>query len=150
MNKPISLALFQPDMAPNAGAAMRLCAALGVSLHIIEPCGFPWDDRKIRRTGMDYVDQVDLTRHAAWDRFISAQALNRIVLLTTKADMVYTDFTFKADDIILAGRESAGVPDNVHNAAAARVIIPMQPGLRSLNVVNACAMVLGEALRQVK
>lgn len=129
---------------------MRLCAGLDVPLHIIEPCGFPWDDRKVRRAGMDYVDQVDLTRHSSWDQFKATQAKNRIVLLTTKADMVYTDFAFKQGDILMAGRESAGVPDDVHAAADARIVIPMKPGLRSLNVVNACAMVLGEALRQVK
>ncbi len=144
----MKLALYQPDIPQNAGAAMRLCACLGVSLDIIEPCGFVWDERKIRQSGMDYVDAVTLTRHPSWERFLEANTGSRIVLMTTKAAMPYTDFSFQKKDILLAGRESAGVPDDIHTAADARIGIPMQGGLRSLNIVNASAMILGEALRQ--
>ncbi len=148
-NALIHLALYQPDIPQNAGAAMRLCACLGAPLDIIEPCGFIWDDRKIRRAGMDYIDALDIQRHASWPAFIdSYQNRRRIILLTTKAQSAYTDFAFMPNDIILAGRESAGVPDDVHEAADERITIPMAPGMRSLNVVNAAAMVLGEALRQ--
>ncbi len=142
-----SLALYQPDIPQNVGAAMRLCACLGCPLDIIEPCGFPWDERRIRQSAMDYYEAASLTRHASWDKFLQAKQ-GRIVLLTTKAAVPYTDLAFQPGDILVAGRESAGVPEDVHNAADARIVIPMRPGLRSLNVVNACAMVLGEALRQ--
>lgn len=150
----IQLALYQPDIPQNVGAAMRLCACLGVPLHIIEPCGFPWDERKIKTAAMDYYDAASLTRHKSWDTFKGgtmihcAPTASRIVLLTTKSDHSYTDFTFQDGDILMLGRESAGVPDDVHNAADARVTIAMAPGMRSLNVINAGAMVLGEALRQ--
>lgn len=146
---PIRLALYQPDIPQNTGAAMRLCACLGAGLDIIEPCGFPWDERRIRRAGMDYVEAADIRRHESWDAFRGAYGgTRRLILMTTKAAIPYTDFAFRPDDLLLAGRESAGVPDEVHDAAAARLVIPMRPGLRSLNVVNACAMVVGEALRQ--
>lgn len=146
----LSLALFQPDIPGNVGAAMRLGAALSLPLHIIEPCGFPWDERKIRAAAMDYRDKVDLTRHTSWDAFTSAvRPARRIILLTTRADMAYTACAFRAGDILLAGRESAGVPESVHESADIRINIPMAPGIRSLNVVNACAMVAGEARRQI-
>ena len=144
------LALYQPDIPQNTGAAMRLCAGLGVALDIIEPCGFPWDDRKIKRAGMDYISEADIRRHSSWEDFLIQKSKSRIVLLTTRGDIGYTDFAFRQDDIILAGRESAGVPDDVHNMADARIVIPLRAGLRSLNVITACAMVLGEALRQIK
>lgn len=144
----VSLALYQPDIPQNVGAAMRLCACLGCGLHIVEPCGFPWDARRIRQSALDYYDEDMLSRHASWDRF-SQEKAGRLVLLTTKGAIPYTDFAFRPDDIFLTGRESAGVPDDVHAAADARVVIPMRPGFRSLNVINAAAMVLGEALRQV-
>jgi tRNA (cytidine/uridine-2'-O-)-methyltransferase len=147
----IRLALYQPDIPQNTGAAMRLCACLGAGLAIIEPCGFVWDDKKVRRSGMDYIDAADIVRHASWAQFLDIhQGKRRIILLTTKGAAVYTDFVFRPDDILLAGRESAGVPDEVHEAADARIVIPMRNGMRSLNVVNAAAMALGEALRQVK
>lgn len=146
----MQLALYQPDIPQNAGAAIRLAACLGIGLDIIEPCGFPWDERKIRQSAMDYPDHLDLARHSSWEAFKSARAGRRIVLLSTKAALSYLDFTFRNDDILLAGRESAGVPDHVHEAADARVFVPMRPGLRSLNVVTACAMVAGEALRQTR
>jgi tRNA (cytidine/uridine-2'-O-)-methyltransferase len=145
----ISLALYQPDIPGNVGSAMRLCAGLGVPLHIIDPCGFPWDERKIRTAAMDYRDKVDLARHVSWDRFRQdIPHPRRILLMTTKSDTPYYNCVFQPGDILLAGRESAGVPDAVHDAADLRLNIPMAPQIRSLNVINACAMVLGEALRQ--
>ena len=146
----IRLALYQPDIPQNVGAAMRLSACLGVPLDIIEPCGFPWDQKKIRAAAMDYIDQVDLTRHDSWRSFHTKQDKNRLILLTTKAAMPYWDVAFQPGDILLAGRESAGVPDEVHHAASVRALIPMHGTTRSLNVINACAMVLGEAKRQLK
>lgn len=149
LNSPmLSLALYEPDIPQNAGAAIRLCACLGISLEVIEPCGFPWDERKIRQSGMDYREKVALTRHASWTRFRAACEGRRLILLTTKAAIPYTDYDFRNGDILIAGRESAGVPDHVHAAADGRILIPMRPGLRSLNVINSSAMVLGEALRQ--
>jgi tRNA (cytidine/uridine-2'-O-)-methyltransferase len=144
---PIRLALYQPDIPQNVGAAMRLCACLGCPLDIIEPCGFPWDERKIRQSAMDYYEAASVTRHTSWNAFREGKR-GRTVLMTTKAAIPYTDYPFQPGDILLAGRESAGVPDDVHDAADARLLIPMRPGLRSLNVINACAMMLGEALRQ--
>lgn len=142
------LALYQPDIPQNVGAAIRLAACLGMRLDVIDPCGFPWDERKIRQSALDYRDHLDLMRHSSWDNFKIVSAGRRIILLSTKAALPYLDFEFQADDILLAGRESAGVPEHVHEAADARVFIPMRAGLRSLNVINACAMVAGEALRQ--
>lgn len=141
------LALYQPDIPQNVGAALRLCACLGAGLDIIEPCGFPWDERKIKQSAMDYIDLINYTRHESWGAF-RAQTKGRLILMTTKAAVPYTQFEFRTDDVLIAGRESAGVPDEVHNAADARIFIPMQPGARSLNVVNASAMILGEALRR--
>jgi len=147
----VRLALYQPDIPQNAGAAMRLCACLGVGLDVIEPCGFIWDDKKIRRAGMDYIDAADIARHSSWQAFLdNRQGSGRLVLLTVQGATAYSNFAFAPGDIIIAGRESAGVPDEVHNAADARLLVPMQKGMRSLNVVNASAMVLGEALRQTK
>lgn len=144
------LALFEPDMPPNTGAMLRLGACLGVAVDIIEPCGFPFSDRAMRRAGMDYIDQASIRRHADWSAFETwrRETGQRLVLLTTKAAIDYTAFAFQHDDILLLGRESAGVPGHVHAAADARLIVPMRPGLRSLNVAMAAAMVLGEALRQ--
>lgn len=146
----ISLALYQPDIPQNVGAAMRLCACTGTPLHIIEPCGFPWDERKIRQSGMDYVDQAPCTLHPSWQKFTEKTGESRLILLTTKGADSYYDFRFQPGDILLAGRESAGVPDEVHNAANARLLIPMTGTARSLNVVNAVSMVLGEAIRQLR
>lgn len=147
----LSLAFYQPDIPQNVGAAMRLCACLGAGLEIIEPCGFLWDDRKIRQSALDYYDACRLVRHSSWDKFRDLyKGKRRIVLLTTKAAEPYTGFAFAPGDVLLMGRESAGVPDDVHAAADARLTIPMRPGLRSLNVVNAAAMVVGEALRQTE
>ncbi len=146
----ISLALYQPDIPQNTGTILRLCACLGVAVHVIEPAGFDLSDRALRRAGMDYLEQADLTRHLSWGEFMTwrAASAGRLVLATTRAALPYADFTFRGDDIILMGRESAGVPDAVHEAADARVTIPMAAGLRSLNVATAAAMILGEGLRQ--
>ncbi len=143
------LALFQPDIPQNAGAALRLAACLGIGVDIIEPCGFVWSEPKMRRAGMDYLDSVDLKRHSGWSAY-KDQVPGRIVLLTTAAEARFDEFAFQADDTLLLGRESAGVPADVHDAAHARLRIPMMPGMRSLNVVNAAAIVLGEGLRQTK
>jgi tRNA (cytidine/uridine-2'-O-)-methyltransferase len=143
------LALFQPDIPQNAGALLRLGACLGVPVDIIEPCGFVLSDRRLRRAGMDYLTAVEMTRHASWPAFVAARApAARIVLLTTAGTLPYHRFAFAGDDIILLGRESAGVPAEIHSASHERLTIPMQPGMRSLNVALAAAMVLGEALRQ--
>ena len=141
------LALFEPDIPQNAGALLRLGACLGVPVDIIEPCGFLLDDRRLRRAGMDYLDSVDMTRHSSWRPYRDALQ-GRLLLLTTSGDTPYAAFSFRHDDNLLVGRESAGVPPEVHEGAAARIAIPLRPGLRSLNVALAAAMVLGEALRQ--
>jgi tRNA (cytidine/uridine-2'-O-)-methyltransferase len=144
------IALYQPDIPQNTGTILRLCACLNVEAHIIEPAGFPVSDRHFRRAGMDYLDQVTIMRHDSWPRFEQWRATRgcRLVLFSTKAAQPYLNHHYSADDILLFGRESAGVPDDVVAAADARVVIPIQPGLRSLNVAMAAAMALGEALRQ--
>lgn len=144
------LALFQPDIPQNTGTMLRLAACLGVPVEIIEPAGFDVSDRNLRRSGLDYLDRVAITRHISWNAFQSwrQEAGHRLVLATTKSTTSYTAFRFQPDDILLLGRESAGVPDEVHQVADARVTVPMQPGLRSLNVAVTAAMILGEALRQ--
>jgi tRNA (cytidine/uridine-2'-O-)-methyltransferase len=143
------LALFEPDIPQNAGALMRLGACLGVAIDIIEPCGFLFDDARLKRAGMDYLGFAEVVRHMSWNAFACA-ASGRLILLTTKGAQSYSDFRFAATDILILGRESAGAPENVHQAAAERLRVPMAPGLRSLNVALAGAMVLGEALRQTK
>lgn len=160
MNVPVQtlrLALYQPDIPQNAGTMLRACACLGVAAAIIEPAGFPVSDRHFRRSGMDYLDALRIDRHVDFAAFetwrAGEKALlggHRLVLLTTKAAVDYAGFAFAPDDIILTGRESAGVPEAVHAAADARLLIPMQPAMRSLNVAVAAAMVLGEALRQLR
>ena len=145
----MQVALYEPDIAQNTGTILRLCACFGVAAHIIEPAGFPVSDRAFRRAGMDYLDQVTLTRHASWDAFEQwrrAEGL-RLALFTTRAAASYLDHRYE-NEVLLFGRESSGVPDEVHAAADARLAIPMRSGLRSLNVAMACAMVVGEALRQ--
>ena len=141
------LALFEPDIPQNCGTLLRLAACLGLGVDIIEPCGFVWDDRRLRRAGMDYLAAVEVTRHASWATYRNAQA-GRLLLLTTQADQPYTTFAFAGNDTLLLGRESAGVPPDVHEAATARLKIPMRHGMRSINVALAAAMVLGEALKQ--
>jgi tRNA (cytidine/uridine-2'-O-)-methyltransferase len=145
----IEIALYQPDIAPNVGTIARLCACLGLPLTIIEPAGFPWNDSSLRRAGMDYLDQVNISRAASWTAFQYAKPGQRLILLTTKSSEAYTSFQFQPGDILLMGRESAGVPETVHQSASARLTIPMKPGPRSLNVALACAMVAGEAVRQL-
>lgn len=144
------LALYEPDIPQNAGSLMRLGACLGVGIDLIEPCGFLLSDRGLKRAGMDYLKSADIRRHESWNRFCQDRPpeSGRLVLLTTRGDMAYTEFAFSADDTLLVGRESAGVPDAVHAAVDARLTIPLISGLRSLNVAQAAAMVLGEALRQ--
>ena len=144
------LALYQPDIPQNAGTILRLAACLGVDVDIIEPAGFPVSDRAFRRAGMDYLDAVDVARHASWAAFEAWRRQDgaRLLLATTKAKLSYVEFAFAPNDVLLFGRESAGVPGDVHEAADARLAVPMRPGLRSLNVAVAAAMMLGEALRQ--
>ncbi len=130
---------------------MRLCACMGVTLDIVEPCGFVWDEAKIRRAAMDYIQHVDYKRHKSWQDFTAHYAKRRIILMTTKSDQSYLDFTFQAGDILMAGQESAGAPPHVHDYCGVnRITIPMAGAVRSMNVVNACSMVVGEALRQIK
>jgi tRNA (cytidine/uridine-2'-O-)-methyltransferase len=142
------LALFEPDIPQNAGALLRLGACLGIAVDIIEPCGFLFSDPQLKRAGMDYLELADIVRHASWQAYLAAGVAGRIVLVSSKAAELYTDFAYSADDTILLGRESAGVPGFIHERADARLRIPMKSGLRSLNVAQAGAMILGEALRQ--
>ncbi|WP_436639658.1 tRNA (cytidine(34)-2'-O)-methyltransferase [Microbaculum sp. FT89] len=146
----IRLALYQPDIPQNTGTVLRLGACLGAPVDIIEPAGFPVSDRAFRRAGMDYLDHVALTRHVSFDTFLETLRRDgrRLVLATTRGAVPYTDHAFRDTDTVLLGRESQGVPDDVHAAAHARVLIPMRPGLRSLNVAVAAAILLSEALRQ--
>ena len=151
----LHLVLFQPDIPQNAGTLLRLCACLGVEAGIVEPAGFPTADRAFRRAGLDYLDALSLTRHAspaafeAWRRDGPGGVPRRLVLLTTRGDMDYRRFAFAPGDVLLVGRESAGVPAEVHAGADARLVIPMRADMRSLNVAVAAAMVVGEALRQL-
>jgi tRNA (cytidine/uridine-2'-O-)-methyltransferase len=142
------LALFEPDIPQNAGTLLRMGACLDVGVDIIEPCGFLLTDRGLKRAGMDYLELAALRRHSSWDRFQADRGPGRLILLTTKAAQPHAGFVFAPDDTLLVGRESAGVPNAVHDAADARLVIPMRTGARSLNVALAAAMVLGEALRQ--
>lgn len=144
------LALFEPDIPQNAGALLRLGACMEVPVDIIEPCGFLFSDAQLKRSGMDYLDLAQCVRHASWEKYLAAREPGRIVLLTTHGSTPYTGFEFAADDTILLGRESAGVPQEVHDRADARLRIPMKSGLRSINVAQTGAMVLGEALRQTR
>ncbi len=146
----MQIALYQPDIPQNTGTILRLCACLGVTAHIIEPAGFPVSDRHFRRAGMDYLDEVAIVRHDSWSKFERWRNDGgyRLILFTTKAVDSYLDYRYGAADILLFGRESAGVPDDVASAADARLVIPIRAGLRSLNVAMAAAMALGEVLRQ--
>ena len=141
------LALYEPDIPQNAGAILRLGACFGVTVDIIEPCGFVLDDRRLKRAAMDYLAQVEIVRHASWTAFRQSRP-GRLVLLSTKARLPYHRFAFARDDVLLLGRETVGVPPEVADAMDASVLIPMRPGLRSLNVALAASLVLGEALRQ--
>ncbi|MGB5948436.1 MAG: tRNA (cytidine(34)-2'-O)-methyltransferase [Parvibaculum sp.] len=152
------LALFEPDIPQNTGTLIRLGACLGVPVDVIEPCGFPWGDRGVRRAGLDYIGLAEVTRHASWEAFLAARQFGggcfggekggRLVLLTTKSAEPYWRFSFRPGDTLLLGRESVGAPSHVHERADARLTVPMRPDARSLNVAIAAAMVLGEGLRQ--
>ena len=142
------IALFEPEIAGNVGAVLRLAACMGAAVDLIEPMGFRWDDRRVRRTAMDYIDHVEIARHASFDAFRSAIGSRRLILFTTKSRQSAYDFAFAAGDVLLFGKESAGVPPAVAEACVARVRIPIQPAVRSLNLAMSAALALGEALRQ--
>ncbi|MCB1537419.1 MAG: tRNA (cytidine(34)-2'-O)-methyltransferase [Rhodospirillales bacterium] len=145
-----ALAFYQPDIPQNLGAAMRLCACLDVPMHVIEPTAFPWKEAEFRRAGMDYVTHVDLRRHSSWTTFLAARGDARVILVETDGAVDLWDFAFRPGDILLLGRESAGVPREVYERVDASIRIPMKPGLRSMNVVTAAALGIGEALRQTR
>jgi len=150
MSQTVKVVLYQPDISGNVGAVLRLGACMGVRVEIIEPCGFPFDMRRIRRVALDYIDHVELHRHASWNAFQadSYDPNKRLVLLSTRGAVRYDQFNFAPTDALLFGRESTGVPDAVHDAADAVVRVPLAGAIRSLNVASAAAMILGEALRQ--
>ncbi len=145
------IALYQPDIAGNTGTILRFAACMGLAVDIVEPAGFDLSDRNLKRAGMDYLEMAALTRHVDWSVFEEGRRATgrRLVLLSTRAALPYTQFAFSCRDTLLFGRESAGVPDQVHAAADARLLIPMQPGARSLNLALSVAMVAGEAVRQL-
>jgi tRNA (cytidine/uridine-2'-O-)-methyltransferase len=145
------LVIFQPDIPQNTGTMLRLAACFGLAVDLVEPCGFVFDDRRLRRAGMDYLEGVDLLRHRSWDAYQEwrSKQRTRLILLTTRTTDRYCDLQFESSDSLLVGRESGGVPQDVHEAADLRVTIPMRPGFRSLNVALAAALVVGEAQRQV-
>ena len=142
------IALFEPEIAGNVGAILRLAACLGASVDLIEPMGFAWDDRRVRRAAMDYIDHVAIVRHAGFDAFKAAMGSRRLVLFSTKSAQSSYDFSFMADDVLLFGKESAGVPATIADICDARLRIPMRPPLRSMNLATSAALALGEALRQ--
>ncbi|MFT4000241.1 MAG: tRNA (cytidine(34)-2'-O)-methyltransferase [Rhizobium sp.] len=148
----LRIALYQPDIPGNTGTILRLAACLGLGVDIIEPAGFDISDRNLKRAGMDYLAAVTLTRHVNWERFEAwrQESGRRLVLASTKAAQRYTDFDFRSDDILLFGRESAGVPEHVHERAEGRILIPMVEGQRSINVAMSAAMICGEALRRTQ
>jgi tRNA (cytidine/uridine-2'-O-)-methyltransferase len=143
------LCLYQPEIAGNVGAVMRLGACFGVPVDLIEPMGFAWDDKRVRRTAMDYIEHVDITRHASFDAFREATP-GRLVLFTTKGSASPYEFAFQSDDILMFGKESGGVPADVMTASDARLRIPIRPHVRSFNLATSAALVLGEALRQTQ
>lgn len=148
----LRIALYQPDIPGNAGAILRMAACLDLAVDIVEPAGFDMSDRALKRAGMDYLEMATLKRHVSWEAFDAWRTWHgrRLVLFTTKASVPYTDFAFRAGDVLLFGRESAGVPDHVHDAADARLTIPMRAGARSLNLALSAAMAAGEAIRQTR
>ena len=147
---PLRIALYEPDIPQNTGTILRLCACLGLEAHLVGPTGFPSTDRAFRRAGMDYLDQVTIQRHVSWTEFDGWRRENGLglALFSTKAAKSYLDHAYDPAEILLFGRESAGVPDEVHQAVDTRLLIPMRPGLRSVNLAVSCAMAIGEALRQ--
>ncbi len=142
------IALFEPEIAGNVGAVLRLAACMGAAVDLIEPMGFRWDDRRVRRAAMDYIDHVAIARHAGFDAFRATAGNQRLVLFTTKSTQSAYDFAYRADDILLFGKESAGVPEAIVEASDARVRLPMRPQVRSMNLATSAALALGEALRQ--
>ena len=142
------IALFEPEMAGNVGAVLRLGACMGAGVDLIEPMGFAWDDRRVRRTAMDYIDHVSIARHAGWAAFHATIGARRLVLFSTKAQQSAYDFAFAPDDVLLFGKESAGVPGAVADICDARLRIPMRPAVRSMNLATSAGLALGEALRQ--
>ena len=142
------LCLFEPEIAGNVGAVMRLCACFGVPLDLIEPLGFEWEDKRVRRTAMDYIDHVQMIRHASFDAFREATP-GRLILFTTKGDRSPYEFDFRSDDILLFGKESGGVPADVAAISDAKLRIPIKPEVRSFNLATSAAIALGEALRQI-
>lgn len=150
-NTVIRIALFQPDIPQNVGAILRLGACFDITVDIIEPCGFVWDDKRIKRAGMDYTDKVSITRHPSWAAFEKSrlEPSSRLVLFTTKASEPHHSFSFATGDCLLFGQESAGVPDEVHKIADARLSIPMAAGARSLNLAQSAAIASAEAMRQL-
>ena len=144
------IALFEPEIAGNVGAVLRLGACLGAAVDLIEPMGFEWDDRRVRRTAMDYIDHVEIARHAGFEAFSATIGSRRLVLFTTKSSQSAYDFSFMPDDILLFGKESAGVPPAIAEACDARLRIPMRPQVRSMNLATSAALALGEALRQTE
>jgi tRNA (cytidine/uridine-2'-O-)-methyltransferase len=145
---PMRIALFEPEIAGNVGAVLRLGACLGVAVDLIEPMGFEWDDARVRRTAMDYIDHVAVTRHAGFDAFLETVGPARLILFTTRATVSAYDFAYRSDDILLFGKESAGVPDPVRALVQEQVRIPLRAEVRSLNLATSAALALGEALRQ--
>jgi tRNA (cytidine/uridine-2'-O-)-methyltransferase len=148
MKQNYSIALYQTDIAQNFGAICRTCTGFGVPLHVIEPTGFTWNDPKMQRAGMDYLQRVEVTRHKSWNKFCDNKPKGRVVLITTNGDISLTEFKSQPNDIYLFGRESAGVPQDVHDSADIRVVIPMVDGERSFNIAQSAAMVIFEAFRQ--
>ncbi|WP_370033290.1 tRNA (cytidine(34)-2'-O)-methyltransferase [Qipengyuania mesophila] len=142
------IAMFEPEIAGNVGAVMRLGACLGAAIDLIEPMGFTWDDRRVRRAAMDYIDHVEIVRHAGFEAFLETLGEARLVLFTTKSTQSAYDFAYRADDVLLFGKESAGVPDHVVQASHAQLRLPMREGVRSLNVATSAAIALAEGLRQ--
>lgn len=142
------IALFEPEIAQNVGAVLRLGACMGAAVDLIEPMGFVWEDRRVRRTAMDYIDHVEIARHAGFDAFRATVGARRLILFTTKSTSSAYDFRFMPDDILLFGKESAGVPPAIHEACDARLRIPIRPQVRSMNLATSTAIALGEALRQ--
>ncbi len=142
------IALFEPEIAGNVGAVLRLGACMGVGVDLIEPMGFEWDDKRVRRTAMDYIDHVEVVRHAGWQAFLETVAGQRLLLFTTKGSGSVYDFAFRADDILLFGKESAGVAVEVFEACDARLRLPMRAEVRSMNLAMSAGLALGEALRQ--
>ena len=146
------IALYQPDIPQNSGNILRLGACLGVSIDIIEPAGYVFDDKRFKRSSMDYINHIDYKRHIDWEAFFNWSKRNnfRLILLTTKVDKKYYDYNFKNNDILIFGRESAGVSEIVHSNVDEQITIPMKKGMRSINVSSAVAIVAGEACRQLK